>query len=859
MKKCLLIIIPIFIVSLRLSISQLKSQSVFVTESKSPALQLFNSSNSITTAKPLDQLTFSDVAGKSFRVSDASGKVYVTSSLKPINTFTVAGALGKHSIIITDAKGKQKVIKTFTVNAVTTIDDGGYYKQMFDMYYKGMNRDGDGEGAFPINWNDNQYHVFVPWVLDNYHTMKGMQYFSPSGKDLVDVMRQAQREDGMIYSFIQYQRNADYFLTRDKKYGYSKIIGDKIFVRQPTENHPEYLFVNTIYDCWKAAANDEWMKQNLTAATKALNYTINDPARWSNRFQLLKRVYTIDSWDFGVEDEYTPDIGMSSGMIIDKDKSKFGVFFGDNTGYITACYQLAEMLVYSGDTVAANIYRKRGDDIKKRLDKLAWNGHFFTHFIDEDSTVIRKLGVDEKTQIAQSNAYSLNRNISAAQSKAIIKTYLNLKNNLPVGSPGEWYAIYPPFQKGFGSHQEIWQYMNGGVGGHVPGELARGAFENGYEKYGVDILNRLFELGKNYDNKVYFAYTGAVLPPPPKPTYKPLNITSLANMDFWDKGSSESKPWMITEKSGDDLRNLPTGNQQFAGISFNVIDPEKNNRKAVLAVANREGLPASIDIPVNDTAACIYLLHTASKPVSEAVVGALFFEYEDGSKQLQYIISEKHLTYWWFSELKNDYSGIAWYGKSPVSEGVGVSWCAINNPFPEKKIKNIKLQSPEGKGIYTVFAVTLSSQKHEVPVKMPSYGGPDRWAAATAMAAMVEGLAGVRNAPQSTGFQMPVISPRWIQTTSDTVNVCIGFNGYNGYVAYQYIHDAKRKQIELKGTGSGTEMQYHILLPDSSSNAIEVRVNNKPVAFVVNKREQSLYADFTALNTGVQKILVRYN
>ena len=841
-----------------LGLSPIKSQQVSAGSS-SLNLQLFNSSKPITSAKPLDQLTFSGIAGKSFQVLDAEGKIYATASLKPVNTFTVGGALGSHSLIIIDTKGKQSVIKRFVVQAVTSIDDGGYYKQMFDMYSRGMKRDGEGEGAFPIKWNSNQYHVFVPWVLDNYHTMKGMQYFSPSGKDLVDIMRQAQREDGMIYSFIQYQRNADYFLTRDKKYGYSKIIGDKAFVRQPTENHPEYLFVNTIYDCWKAAANDEWMKQNLSAASKALNYTMNDPARWSNRFKLLKRVYTIDSWDFGVEDEYTPDIGMSSGMIIDQDKSKFGVFFGDNTGYITACFQLAEMLEHSGDMKAAAMYRKRGNDIKERLDKLAWNGKFFTHFIEEDSSVIRKLGVDEKSQIAQSNAYSLNRNISPAQSKAIIETYLALKDNLPVGSPGEWYAIYPPFQKGFGSHQEIWQYMNGGVGGHVPGELARGAFENGYEKYGVDILNRLFELGKKYDNKVYFAYTGSVLPPPAKPTFKSLNIAALANMDFWDKGSATSKPWMFTEKAGDDLRNLPTGSQQFAGISFNVIDPEKNNRKAVVAVANREGLPASIDIPVNDTAACIYLLHTASKPTSEEVVGALFFEYEDGSNQLQYILNEKHLTYWWFSELKNDHAGIAWYGKSPVSEGVGISWCAINNPFPEKKIKNIKIQSPEGKGIYSVFAVTLSNQIHYVPVKMPSYGGPDRWAAATAMAAMVEGLAGVRNTTQTQGFQKPVMAPRWSQTKSDTVNASICFTGYTSYVAYQYMHDAKGKKIEINCTGSGSEMQYHILLPAGSSKATEVFINNKPVTFVINKKEQSIYADFKAMNKGIQKILVRYH
>ena len=86
---------------------------------------------------------------------------------------------------------------------------------------------------------------------------------------------------------------------------------------------------------------------------------------------------------------------------------------------------------------------------------------------------------------------------------------------------------------------------------------------------------------------------------------------------------------------------------------------------------------------------CIYLLHTSGKPQSENVAGAVKILYEDGTYNFQYIIMDKQLTYWWFSELKTDYSGIAWYGKNDVSEGVGVSWCAIDNPHPEKKIKSL--------------------------------------------------------------------------------------------------------------------------------------------------------------------------
>ena len=75
---------------------------------------------------------------------------------------------------------------------------------------------------------------------------------------------------------------------------------------------------------------------------------------------------------------------------------------------------------------------------------------------------------------------------------------------------------------------------------------------------------------------------------------------------------------------------------------------------------------------MNDTAACIYFLHTASKPSSENVAGAVKILYEDGSSNFNYMIMDKQLVYWWFSSLKTDHSGVAWYGKNDVSKGVGV-------------------------------------------------------------------------------------------------------------------------------------------------------------------------------------------
>src|SRR5512133_3121303 len=114
---------------------------------------------------------------------------------------------------------------------------------------------------------------------------------------------------------------------------------------------------------------------------------------------------------------------------------------------------------------------------------------------------------------------------------AIINTYLDLKKNLPAGSPGEWYAIYPPFEKGFDQHDAKWQYMNGGVAPHAAGELARGAYENGYENYASEILFKIHKTGRENGNRVWFALTGSIPPPPPAPVFKTVDISKQANMD----------------------------------------------------------------------------------------------------------------------------------------------------------------------------------------------------------------------------------------------------------------------------------------------------------------------------------------
>jgi hypothetical protein len=585
---------------------------------------------------------------------------------------------------------------------------------------------------------------------------------------------------------------------------------------------------------------------------------MHDQTRWSQRFQLLKRVYTIDSWDFQVDDKYTPDLGLTNTMIVDPKKSKFGIFFGDNTAYVMACRQMAEMYDHNGQPNEGNAFRERASAIEERLTALSWNGKFYTHFVEEDSTVKRDLGVDEKSQLAQSNAYSLNRGIDHEKSKAIIESYLALKKNLPVGSPGEWYAIYPPFERGFEIHGAKWQYMNGGVGGHVAGELARGAFENGYEAYGTDILERLFELGKKYNDKIYFAYTGSIPPAPPPPVFTTVDLSKAANMSSRITDEKNVMSWMNSKRRGDDFSNLPVGDQTFKGIRFNVLDPSKNNGRAVVAVSKQKSFPQEKEVAINAKAGAVYFLHTSSKPSSENVSGAISLHYADGSKVTRYMLMEKQLTYWWFSNLKTDRSGIAWYGSNEVSKGIGLSWCAIDNPHPDKMISKIVLHSAQDETIYTVFAISLSDQKHHIPVQGPSFGGPDNWAAATAMAALIEGLAGVRDSPGTQAYDTPTLSPRWNETKADTVSVAIRYAPSAGYVAYRYFHDPNDKSINITATGNGQKVNCHIMVP-KDKKPFKVRIDDQPTDFKTSRIEGTIYVDFSINPSPAKSITIFYN
>ena len=820
--------------------------------------------------RPLDEVAVTTSGAGTLSVLDGQGREYVRQPAAARTTFLAGGAAGTHTVRLLDGAGEALSSLTFRLEPRTEIRDaGGRMEDLLRILYSSMQRwtPSLSEGVGVLKWRDHTFRYYVHWIRDHVHTLKGMKYFDGTGAEVIDVFRMSQRDDGMIWdNFRKWEKPGSFWDTAYRPLGYAAWIDGLQFVRMPVEADVEYLFVEGLYFAWKMTADDEWMARQLNAAVRAMDYSATDPARWSEKYGLVKRGYTIDTWDFQIDDEWSDIFPRWGSLLIDPERSQFGVMFGDNTGYAASCGYLAEMLERIGRPDEARRFRVRGREIRSRLDDLAWLGTHFRHWVPEDPTIVRDVGVDEEAQVSLSNTYSVNRGISQEQAAAIIRTYQGIRDDLPPGSPGEWYGIYPPFERGFEEHSEPWEYVNGGVSPIFAGELSRGAFAHGFEGYGADILSRVLDLAKAHADHLDFAYTGAYFPAP-EPWFTPVDLSAQATMDLGGEGVEGVPGWMATMPD-DHMAELPSGRQVFADVPFLVTDPATNGRRAVVAVSRRDGLPERVEVPVGQKAGSLYVLHAAGDTGNTKLAGAITFVYEDGTDSTQYVVRDANVAHWWqpgltpawpegFGQPKQPpLVRLAWEGKNDVCPRVGLYWYGLNNPHPDRPVKAIAISSTLDEAIYAVVGLTLSDQPLDQPLPEVSYGGPDNWAAAAVVYGLVEGLVGIVD--KDVAYRVAQVAPRWPAAGTDEAKVAIHYPASDGYVAYDYRHDPEAREMALTLTGSGQRADCHVLLPAGIGSATAVTDDGTSVAFTTSRLEESAYADFTVGLPGPREIRVRY-
>ena len=331
------------------------------------------------------------------------------------------------------------------------------------------------------------------WIRDHSDMMRAAKYFETDLKSTVDHFAATQAANGRIF---------DYVTTHPEKLPCERENWTK-YVRVPVEADVEYRFIKAAWIAWQVTGDDEWMAGLIPSMERALDYIFTSKQRIDPATGLVKRAYTIDTWDFA----YTA--GKYHWLQFQIDENTFwGISHGDNSGYYEALSILERLYTYldtraEGRGQKAKI-RKKKEELRDKTNEVSWNRRFYTHFVKITPVVIE--GVDEADQLSLSNPMAINRGLAShEQAVSIIREYIERGKKTKAFAP--WFSIEPPFPDGiFGDEKLVGgAYINGGIFPLVGGELAMAAFNHGFESYGVEILKKYYDLiSKNNETFLWY-------------------------------------------------------------------------------------------------------------------------------------------------------------------------------------------------------------------------------------------------------------------------------------------------------------------------------------------------------------------
>jgi len=331
------------------------------------------------------------------------------------------------------------------------------------------------------------------WIRDYSDIIRGARYFESDVMSVVQHFADTQAMNGRVF---------DYFTTYPEKLPCERENWTK-YVRVPVEADVEYRFVKAAWICFQASGDIEWIKGLLPHLERAIEYSMSDPQRWDPDYQLVKRPYTIDTWDFA----YTA--GKHDWLQFQIDDNTFwGIFHGDNTGVYEALLILAKIRTLIGDDEGASNFTDKALRLRQRINKVLWNGRFYDHFIK--ITPITIPDTDEVNQLSLSNPMAINRGVGNSEMAAAMIREYQFRSDKD-GSFAPWYSINPPFPDGvFGDEKLIsGAYINGGIFPLVGGEMALMAFENGFEKYGLEQIMKYEKLSESNETFLWYFPDGS--------------------------------------------------------------------------------------------------------------------------------------------------------------------------------------------------------------------------------------------------------------------------------------------------------------------------------------------------------------
>jgi hypothetical protein len=386
-----------------------------------------------------------------------------------------------------------------TVTAQTTFSpEAGKYSILLNDLKSNLFKN---ESLRIVELDGQQRQMFITWVRDHIHTMKAYKYWEKDMASYIAFFMGRANQKGMYFDYAMSYKNENVgqlFFTNcfDRQFYFVDVENQNFFFRMPMEADLEYILVEGVYTNWQTSGDTAYLKQWLPVLVKGMKYEMTDPLRWSSKYLLVKRPYTIDTWDFSSQHDSLKSVDRLLGHIDNTEKTPKGIMHGDNSGMYQACRQLADMFAAVGQYGEAKTWDLQAEIFLQRLNSVCWNGKYYSHFITEDPYPAH-IKSDPLNSVGLSNTYSMNRRTTTPEMAAsIIETYRQIGEKTKHESLAPWYGIYPFIHPHFGNYA-VGEYMNGAILPLVGGELCKAAFQNGYERFAVEqleILERIIQI-----------------------------------------------------------------------------------------------------------------------------------------------------------------------------------------------------------------------------------------------------------------------------------------------------------------------------------------------------------------------------
>ncbi len=330
------------------------------------------------------------------------------------------------------------------------------------------------------------------WIRDFVHELKALKHFEYDLRSFLQFILDTQSEDGFYFELIKQLDDEHWkFVNEDCRRIY---VEDNVaLVRLEIEADIEYLIVEGAMQVYRATGDLAWLLAQLPKLEKGIEYCTSSPKRWDKEHGLVKRAYTIDTWDITYDPNSVHDRRIH-------ENERMCAMHGDNSGVYRAMLLLAQINDLAVKPEKAEYWRKKAQTLRENIFRYLWNGKFFVHQFPLNC---EPLDEKENERLSLSNAYDINRGLTDfAQSGSIIEEYMARREK--TSAFAEWFTIDPWYEKF--CKEKPGTYVNGAISPFTAGELAKAALRNGYEEYGWDIIKRVTELAER-DGTVYFLYS----------------------------------------------------------------------------------------------------------------------------------------------------------------------------------------------------------------------------------------------------------------------------------------------------------------------------------------------------------------